>query len=331
MSDSTIESQDVASASPTEDLSATVSVERDIAWRRILAYLIDFKLILAGPFFLLMEMELQATTAIKIAPYAHWIGLAWMVAYLLFVIMLDGQSVGMRLCGIKLVKRDGTEPGTLQIIVRWSLLFLIVIAWLRTGRLISSDWESITMLGMLNFFLLGGQKGRGQLIHGFFSGTHVIFEDGQPNYPLERISVLPILLLIVLFLSPIMILRGNDFGTESMVMTDRVEKKLKQDKRVSDVWAYGSTDTSLTLHLTCYLGDYGSDLDLHLDMVQDVLAEYEKNNPLALNGLSIIEVNINSEIDFLVYNYQDYEYSSDRIDSVLNWKFKLDERANAES
>ena len=88
-------------------------------------------------------------------------GLAWMVAYLLFVIMLDGQSVGMRLCGIKLVKRDGSEPRTLQIIVRWSLLFLIVISWLRMGRLDGSGWDIGSMGGMLNFFLLGGQKGRG--------------------------------------------------------------------------------------------------------------------------------------------------------------------------
>ena len=87
----------------------------------------------------------------------------------------------------------------------------------------------------------------------------------------------------------------------------------------------------MELHLTCYLGDYGSDLDLHLDMVQEVLAEYEENDPLVLNGLSIIEVNINFEIDFLVYKYQDYRYSSDRIDSVLNWQFKLEERANTES
>jgi hypothetical protein len=75
MSDSTIASQDVDSASPTEDQNSTVPVERDIAWRRILAYLIDFKLILAGPFYLFMQMESQAPNAIKIAPYAHWFGL----------------------------------------------------------------------------------------------------------------------------------------------------------------------------------------------------------------------------------------------------------------
>jgi hypothetical protein len=58
----------------------------DFPSRRVITFLIDFKIILAGQFYMFTFDEAIKPYAVNIAPFAHWLGVAWFYLYLLLIL-----------------------------------------------------------------------------------------------------------------------------------------------------------------------------------------------------------------------------------------------------
>lgn len=88
---------------------------------------------------------------------------AWLIAFLLGVSdviilpSLSGQTLGMMLTGLRIVKHDGRDPGVGQVILRNTIGYLATLLSLGLG------------------FLLGAVTPSGRMLHDYVAGTNVIY------------------------------------------------------------------------------------------------------------------------------------------------------------
>ena len=88
---------------------------------------------------------------------------AWFIAFLLGVSdllifpALSGQTLGMMMCRLRIVRADGGDPSVARIIIRNTLGFLLTLLTLGFG------------------FLLAAFTSNGRALHDYVAGTIVIF------------------------------------------------------------------------------------------------------------------------------------------------------------
>ncbi|WP_266362444.1 RDD family protein [Tellurirhabdus rosea] len=126
---------------------------------RILAALIDYVIILAWVI-LLSLLGRNMGSGDKIALY-FWIGfvvLPIMLYDLLFEVFLNGQSLGKRAMGIRVVMLDGSQPGLGAYLIRWILRII----------------ESPVFLGGIVAIIAIAVNGRGQRIGDMAAATTVV-------------------------------------------------------------------------------------------------------------------------------------------------------------
>ena len=282
--------------------------------RRILAYFIDFWIILPLPFYL-WDMTPYSTAA-AMGSKAPWIGCLWAYFYILMVVtVLNGHSIGMHLAQIKCVKHDGSQPGTLKLALRWAILCVLVYA----GDVGNGHSEAfappalILLAGLLNGLILLGNPTRCQLSHDFFSDLYIVKNEGEQKIEPPDRTALPGLLavLVVLGLSAYTTANLNAEDYE-----DQLEQILKNDSRIS-VWAYHNDSNSLHLRVDCHIlpneeTDY---IQLQNDIAKIVFEQYKDATILRELKISLDPTN-----NFLVYTQYCRDHPSSRADSPENWK-----------
>jgi uncharacterized RDD family membrane protein YckC len=122
------------------------------------AVFLDYILIVAVPVLALIFDEL-----IGGEPGKFSFGTAWLIAFLLGVSNLmifpglSGQTVGMMMCGLRIVRLDGKEPSIKRVVLRNTLGYLVTLL---TGGL---------------GFLLAAFTSSGRALHDYIGGTVVVF------------------------------------------------------------------------------------------------------------------------------------------------------------
>ena len=125
---------------------------------RLVAFFIDYILFISIPVLgLLIELLIGGEPA----KFSN--NTAWLIAILLGVSdviifpALSGQTLGMMICRLRIVRIDGREPSIGQVILRNTVGFLLTAATLGLG------------------FILAAFTPRGRALHDYLSGTMVIF------------------------------------------------------------------------------------------------------------------------------------------------------------
>jgi uncharacterized RDD family membrane protein YckC len=125
---------------------------------RCAAMFIDYILIVAVPVLGLVIDRLIVGGAGKFSNNT-----AWLIAFLLGVSdllifpALSGQSLGMMMCRLRIVRTDGGDPSVTRVIIRNTLGFLLTLLTLGVG------------------FILAAFTPAGRALHDYVAGTIVIF------------------------------------------------------------------------------------------------------------------------------------------------------------
>ena len=122
------------------------------------SFLIDYILILAVPVIgLVFDMSAGA------APGKVSNNTTWLIAFLLGVSdliifpALSGQSLGMMICGLRIIRSNGRDASVGRIILRNTVGYLLTVLTAGIG------------------FLISAISPRGRALHDFISGTMVVY------------------------------------------------------------------------------------------------------------------------------------------------------------
>jgi len=125
---------------------------------RCIAIFIDYILVISVPVLgLLFELAIGGDPA-KISNNA-----AWLIAFLLGVSnliifpALSGQTLGKMICGLRIVRKNGSDPSVRQILLRNTVGYLV------------------TLLTLLIGFLIAVVTPSGRTLHDYLAGTTVVF------------------------------------------------------------------------------------------------------------------------------------------------------------
>ena len=157
------------------DTSQNVTIEYELAnfGARFLAFFIDF-MILCGLsiFFLIAFMVLFASTRTdEFYIYAWYMTIPIFACYTLYSeILLDGQTLGKKAIGLKVVKINGDAPTGHDYFIRW--LFRMIDIYMSFGAIAS---------------LLISSSTRAQRLGCLFSGTVVIRLSSSRRIPLQNV------------------------------------------------------------------------------------------------------------------------------------------------
>jgi uncharacterized RDD family membrane protein YckC len=122
------------------------------------ALLIDYILVVAVP-----VIGLLFDLAIGDAPARALSGTTWLIAILVGISnivlfpALSGQTVGMMICGLKIVRPDGLDPSTGRIILRNTVGYLVTLLTFGIG------------------FLIAAVTPRSRALHDYIAGTIVVY------------------------------------------------------------------------------------------------------------------------------------------------------------
>jgi uncharacterized RDD family membrane protein YckC len=125
---------------------------------RCVALLIDYIVVIAVP---VLGLVLDLLFGGETSKFSNTT--AWLIAFLLglsdLIIFpaLSGQSLGMMMCGLRIVRKDGSEPSASTVILRNTLGYLATLLTVGIG------------------FLIAVVTPRGRALHDYLFGTVVIF------------------------------------------------------------------------------------------------------------------------------------------------------------
>ena len=125
---------------------------------RCVALFIDYMLVIAVPVLGLILDLLTSTNGAKISHST-----AWLIAALLAVSntiifpAVSGQTLGMMMCGLRIVRMDGSDASISRIVIRNTVGYLITLL---TGGL---------------GFILAAFTPKGRALHDFIASTIVVF------------------------------------------------------------------------------------------------------------------------------------------------------------
>jgi uncharacterized RDD family membrane protein YckC len=125
---------------------------------RLVAFLIDYILIVAAPVLgLVIELLIGGNSA-KFTNDTGWlIAILLGISDLIIFPALSGQTLGMMMCRLRLVRIDGREPSIGRVILRNTVGFLITVLTVGLG------------------FILAAFTPSGRALHDYIAGTIVIF------------------------------------------------------------------------------------------------------------------------------------------------------------
>jgi uncharacterized RDD family membrane protein YckC len=125
---------------------------------RLVALFIDYILFIAAPVLgLLIEVLIGGGTA-KFTNDTGWlIAVLLGISDLVIFPALSGQTLGMMMCGLRLVRTDGREPSAGRVVLRNTFGYLATALTLGVG------------------FLMSAVTPNGRALHDYIAGTVVIF------------------------------------------------------------------------------------------------------------------------------------------------------------
>jgi uncharacterized RDD family membrane protein YckC len=125
---------------------------------RCAAFFIDYILVIAVPVIGLVFDLLAGGDQAKFSNDTAWL-IAFLLGISIFIVFpaLSGQTLGMMICGLRIVRSDGGTPSLGRIIFRNTVGYLLTALTLGTG------------------FLLAAFTPSGRSLHDYVSGTLVIF------------------------------------------------------------------------------------------------------------------------------------------------------------
>jgi uncharacterized RDD family membrane protein YckC len=122
------------------------------------ALCIDYILIVAVPVLGLLFDLLVGAAPAKISTSTSWlIAILLGISNIIIFPALSGQTLGMMMCGLRIVRKDGSDPKIGQIILRNTLGYFLTLVTVGLG------------------FLLAAFTPTGRALHDYISGTLVIF------------------------------------------------------------------------------------------------------------------------------------------------------------
>ena len=125
---------------------------------RLIAFFIDYILFIAVP---VLGLLIELMVGGEPAKFSN--NTAWLIAFLLglsdLIIFpaLSGQTLGMMMCRLKIVRTDGREPSIGRVVLRNTVGFLLTALTLGLG------------------FLLAALTPSGRALHDYLAGTIVVF------------------------------------------------------------------------------------------------------------------------------------------------------------
>ena len=125
---------------------------------RLVAFFIDYILVIAVPVLGLVIQKLIGGDSAKFSNDTVWlIAVLLGVSDLIIFPALSGQTLGMMMCRLRVVRTDGREPSIGRLIFRNTVGFLATVLTLGIG------------------FLLAVVTPNGRALHDYIAGTMVIF------------------------------------------------------------------------------------------------------------------------------------------------------------
>ena len=125
---------------------------------RLVAFFIDYILFIAVP---VLGLVIELLIGGEPAKFSN--NTAWLIASLLGVSnviifpALSGQTLGMMMCRLKIVRTDGREPSIGRVVLRNTVGFLLTVLTLGFG------------------FILAAFTPSGRALHDYIAGTIVVF------------------------------------------------------------------------------------------------------------------------------------------------------------
>jgi len=149
----------------TVQTSQNVYVEHDVASvaERIVAHLIDYMFFGSWAFVMGLVMkysvnETWVTVLVIFLPFVFY--------DLVCEITMDGQNIGKRIMGLKVIKTDGSSPGIGDYLIRW--VFRLV--------------DNVLFFGVISVLLISF-RGKGQRLGDILAGTAVVKVKAEPKSP----------------------------------------------------------------------------------------------------------------------------------------------------
>jgi uncharacterized RDD family membrane protein YckC len=122
------------------------------------AFLIDYILVVAVPVLGLVFEMVSGDNPGKASNNTAWlIAIILGLSDLLIVPALCGQTLGMMMCGLRIVRPNGRDASAWQVIIRNTLGYLLTTLTLGIG------------------FLIASVTSRGRALHDYVSGTMVVY------------------------------------------------------------------------------------------------------------------------------------------------------------
>ncbi|MCH2045519.1 MAG: RDD family protein, partial [Saprospiraceae bacterium] len=149
----------------------TIQYELASASNRLLSYVIDW-LIVGGSLLIIWLLVISALNDWEGILYFLWLVIAPAIIFYAILVenLLDGQTLGKRALGIKVVKLNGDSPTAHDYFIRWLFRFLDI-------------WLSFGGLGLM----LINATPQSQRLGGMLSGTTVIRKNSLKAFTLKDI------------------------------------------------------------------------------------------------------------------------------------------------
>ena len=277
--------------------------------RRLLAFFVDYGIVLAGPFFLLESFD--SSILYSLAPYDHWTGLAWAILYLgTCCLVFRGQTLGLKATNLQLLTHDSTQPGPVRLLIRHGVLLLFATSYNWTPYYINSWFNptsellsSFSMVAILattgNLFFIVFQSRGCQLIHDQLAGVFCI-DQGLKELP-EAVKFFEtktsaawaaLVFFFILLGAPSAFLRSMEGDSVNSWIDDEmlVEQELFDHPWIRDVYIY---DDEVTISTRVFPPN-----DEHYNQMQKEVAEVFYQH---IGDTSTLTVEISPEFNFLVY------------------------------
>lgn len=279
--------------------------------RRVTAYIVDYWLIMAGPFFLLAVRNEEMLYAV--APYDRALGMTWAALYLgTCCLFLPGQTIGLKLARLKLLTANHETPGFLRSALRHGVLFGIVAfgdIHRNLPKSLDDPFVSTLMLvGLLmvlillgNVVLLMSRDKQHQLIHDQIAKVFCVDQRCEQVHESVK-SINDNRVRGYAFLAGVIVVAGiASFNLQNSTILDR-DKWMDADERAEldmlhHPWVRGILLFEGRVRVNCVAFPQG---DERYDQLQMELAEIFYGH---VNDSTSLTVRLEPKIDFLLYEH----------------------------
>lgn len=205
-------------------------------WQRFFAFLIDV-IVVTIPCFTLTEIFHDFLLKSPIA--GKLIGFAIVVCYFAIFAseLVDGQTLGMMVLGLKVAKRDGSTPSLAVSLGRYSIFFIPIllsseILPARTPSLLVNSYQTLMVAAAtVIYYLAIFNRGTGQSLHDLATNTFVVDCPGAGSVHAEEFWKphwgIIVALLVSSYAATLILSRTSPTFSELTVVQNSVQQATK--------------------------------------------------------------------------------------------------------